>query len=257
MHARGHRSRWAAGGISVALLVGGCTDSTPTVEPSTVTPPATATFAAPLDCDPISVRDVKAVPGDWVLAESVLVRGPEGTSFTATLPADAPASIAIGDSPKPGSSETRTEGLTIQRATVTTDPARDLDPATLLAAIGPTDGDPLSLTNAGQDGFTGQLSAELGALGMALGSTGVFRLVGGAEVGCGCGQRAGLGWLVAVKDAGFAEGEVARGRRGRGDPGGHLGPVRGRGGLRGRSGKGQRALSPPGPGGPRCDARHT
>ena len=165
MHARGHRSRWAAGGISVAFLLGGCTDSTPTAEPSTVTPPTTATSAAPLDCDPISVRDVKAVPGDWVLAESVLVRGPEGTSVTATLPADAPASIAIGDSPKPGSSETRTEGLTIQRATVTTDPARDLDPATLLAAIGPTDGDPLSLTNAGQDGFTGQLSAELGADG--------------------------------------------------------------------------------------------
>jgi hypothetical protein len=160
MHARGRRSRRAAGGIPVVLLLGGCTDTTPTAEPSSSTSPASAS-AAPLACDAIEVRDVEAVEGDWVLAEYVLVRGPEGTSFTATLPTDAPAGIAMGDSPKPGSSETRTTGLTVQRATVTTDPTSDLDPATLLAAIGQTSGAPLSLTNTGQDGFTGQLQAEL------------------------------------------------------------------------------------------------
>ena len=50
----------------------------------------------------------------------------------------------------------------------TVDPLRppsDLDPATLLAAIGQTSRDPLSLTNTGQDGFTGQLQTELGANG--------------------------------------------------------------------------------------------
>ena len=165
MHVRGHRSRWAAGGISVVLLLGGCTDSTPAAEPSNSTAPATADSAAPLACDAIEVRDNEAVQGDWILAEHVLVRGPEGTPFTATLPADAPAGIAMGDAPKPGNSETRTTGLSVERATVTTDPASDLDPATLLAAIGQTGGDPLSLTNTGQDGFTGQLSAELGADG--------------------------------------------------------------------------------------------
>jgi hypothetical protein len=147
------------------LLLGGCTGSTPTAEPSTATAPATANSVAPLDCDAIEVRDAETVQGDWVLAEHVLVRGPIGTGFTATLPTDAPASIAMGDSPKPGSSETRTTGLTVQRATVTTEPASDLDPVTLLAAIGQTGGDPLSLTNTGNDGFTGQLAAELGAGG--------------------------------------------------------------------------------------------
>ena len=168
MNARGHRSRWAAGGITMVLLMGGCTDSTPTAEPASSTASATANAAAPLACDVIEVRDLEAVPGDWTLAEYVLVRGPEGTSFTATLPADAPAGIALGDSPSPGGSETRTDGLTVQRATVTTNPASDLDPATLLATIGPTNGDPLSLTNTGQDGFTGQLSAELGADGAVM-----------------------------------------------------------------------------------------
>ena len=160
MHARGCRSRRAVGGITLVLLLGGCTDSTPTADSSSSTSPASAS-ASPLACDAIEVRDVEAVPGDWVLAEYVLVRGPEGTSFTATLPADAPAGIALGDSPKPGSSETRTTGLTVQRAAVTTDPTSDLDPATLLVAIGQTSGDPLSLTNTGQEGFTGQLQAEL------------------------------------------------------------------------------------------------
>ena len=164
MHAPGRRSRWAAGGIPVALLLGGCTNSTPTAEPSTATPPASAS-ASPLACEAIEVRDVEAVHGDWSLAEYVLVRGPEGTSFTATLPADAPAGIAMGDSPKPGSSETRTTGLTVEQATVTTDPTSHLAPATLLAAIGPTGRDPLSLTNTGQDGFAGQLQGELGADG--------------------------------------------------------------------------------------------
>jgi hypothetical protein len=149
----------------VVLLLGGCTDSTPAADPSRSTPPATPNAASPLACDAIEVRDVQAAPGGWVLAETVLVRGPEGTSFTVTLPADAPASVAMGDSPKPGSSETRTTGLTVERATVTTDPTSDLDPATLLAAIGRTGDDPLTLTNTGQDGFTGQLQAELGADG--------------------------------------------------------------------------------------------
>ncbi len=160
MHAMGWPSRWTAGGIGVVLLLGGCTDSTPAADPSRSTPPA-----SPLVCDAIEVRDVQAVPGGWVLAESVLVRGPEGTSVTVTLPAAAPASVAVGDSPKPGSSETRTTGLTVEQATVSTDPTSDLDPATLLAAIGQTGDDPLSLTNTGQDGFTGQLQADLGADG--------------------------------------------------------------------------------------------
>ncbi len=160
MHATRRRSLWATGGISVALLLGGCTDSTSTAEPSSATAPATVS-ASPLACEAIDVRDVEVVRGDWVLAESVLVRGPEGTSFTATLPADAPASIAMGGSPKPGSSETRTTGLTVEQATVTTDPASDLDPATLLAVIGQTSRDPLSLTNTGQDGFTGQFQGQL------------------------------------------------------------------------------------------------
>lgn len=165
MHAMGCRSRWTAGGIGVVLLLGGCTDSTPAADPSSSTPPATPNSASPLACDAIEVRDVEAVRGGWVLAESVLIRGPEGTSFTVTLPAAAPASVSMGDSPKPGSSETRTTGLTVERATVTTDPTSELDPATLLAAIGQTGGDPLMLTNTGQDGFTGQLQAELGADG--------------------------------------------------------------------------------------------
>ncbi|MGB7979780.1 MAG: hypothetical protein WCF36_03180 [Candidatus Nanopelagicales bacterium] len=165
MHARGHRSRWAAGGISVVLLMGGCTHSTPTAEPASSTTPASATSSVPLTCDAIEVRDLEAAPGDWILAEQVLVRGPEGTSFTATLPPDAPAGIAMGDSPTTGNSETRTTGLSVQRAAVTTNPASDLDPATLLAAIGQRGGDPLSLTNTSQDGFTGQLTGELGADG--------------------------------------------------------------------------------------------
>jgi hypothetical protein len=148
------------------LLLGGCTDSTPTAEaPNLTTPSSASAPASPLACEAIEVRDVDVVPGDWVLAESVLVRGPGGTSFTATLPAGAPSGIAMGGLSKPGSSETRTTGLTVERATVTTRPASDLDPATLLAAIGQTGGDALSLTNTGQDGFTGQLEAELGADG--------------------------------------------------------------------------------------------
>jgi hypothetical protein len=165
MHAMGWRSGWTAGGIGVVLLLGGCTDSTPAADPSRSIPPATPTSASPPACDAIEVRDVQAVPGGWVLAESVLIRGPEGTSVTVTLPAAAPASVAVGDSPRPGSSETRTTGLTVEQATVSTDPSSDLDPATLLAAIGQTGGDPLSLTNTGQDGFTGQLQADLGADG--------------------------------------------------------------------------------------------
>lgn len=164
MRATGGRVRWAVGGIGVALVLGGCTDSTPTAEPAGATVLPTSS-ASTLACDTIEVRDVEYVAGDWVLAEYVLVRGPEGTSVTATLPAAAPAGIAMGGSSKPGRSETRTEGLALERATVTTEPASDLDSATLLAAIGQTGRDPLSLTNTGQEGFTGQLQAELGADG--------------------------------------------------------------------------------------------
>jgi hypothetical protein len=164
MHAQGRRRRWAAGGISVGLLLGGCTDSTPSADPSSETAPTT-TSASRLACQTLEVRDVQVVPGDWVLAEYVLVRGPAGTRFTATLPADTPASITMGDSPEPGSSQTRTTGLTVERATVTTDPASDLDPATLQVALGQASSDPLALTNTGQDGFTGELQAQLGADG--------------------------------------------------------------------------------------------
>lgn len=160
MRGPGRRSRWAAGGIGVALLLGGCNPAPPTPQPPSTTSPATDS-ASSLACDAIEVRDVEAVPGDWVLAEHVLVRGPEGTRFTVALPSDAPAEVAMGESPKSGSSETRTTGLSVERATVTTDPASDLDPATLLAAIEQTIRDPLSLTNNDQ-GATQQLGAKLG-----------------------------------------------------------------------------------------------
>jgi hypothetical protein len=146
----------------VVLLLAGCTDSSPTAGPVIPATPSATTSASPLACAAIEVRDVEAVPGEWALAEYVQVRGPEGTRFTATLPADAPADIAMGDLVQSGTSQTRTEGLTVREATVSTDPASDVDPATLLAAIGQAFGDPLSLTNTGQAGFTGELTAELG-----------------------------------------------------------------------------------------------
>lgn len=153
-----------AGGVSAVLLLVGCTTSAPNAGPSSAatSPAASASLVA---CDTVEVRDVEAVPGDWVLAEYVLVRGPEGTRVTVTLPADAPATVAMGDSSEPGTSETRTAGLTVERATVTTDPASDLAPATLEAAIGQLGETPLSLTNAGQAGFSGELEAELGVAG--------------------------------------------------------------------------------------------
>lgn len=153
--------RWAAGAIGVALLVGGCTDSASSREASSAT-------ASPIEgtsrlaCDSIEVSEVVEVPGDWILAESVLVRGPEGTSLTVTLSPGTPAGIALGDSPEPGSVETRSEGLTVERARVTTDPASDLDPATLQAALGLIGGESLSLSNAGEPGFTSELEGTLG-----------------------------------------------------------------------------------------------
>lgn len=164
MNALRRGGRWVAAGIGVALVVGGCTDSASSGGASGATAsPIDAT--APLACESIEVREVEVEPGAWVLAESVLVRGPEGTSLTVTMSPSAPAGIALGGSTDPGSSDTRSEGLTVERATVTTDPASDLEPATLQAALGQHDGDPLSLTNAGQPGFTGELEGRLGGDG--------------------------------------------------------------------------------------------
>ena len=164
MHALGPGVRWAAGGISVAMLLGGCTYSAPGAGQASPTASQVGS-GSPLACASIEVRGVEGVPGDWAIAESVLVRGPEGKSVNVTLAPDTPAGVALGGLPKPGSVQTWSEGLTVERATVTTDPASSLDPVTLQAAIGQLGGEPLSLTNSGQPGFTNELQGVLGGDG--------------------------------------------------------------------------------------------
>lgn len=161
MNACRRGGRLTAGGISAVLLLGGCTGSAPSDGNSSTTA-SSIEGTSRLACDSIEVSDVVQVPGDWILAESVLVRGPEGMSLAVTLAPGTPAGIALGDAPGPGSVETRSEGLTVERARVTTDPASDLDPATLQAALGLIGGEPLSLSNDGQPGFTGELEGTLG-----------------------------------------------------------------------------------------------
>lgn len=190
MNACRRGGRLTAGGISAVLLLGGCTGSAPSDGNSSATA-SPIEAAAPLACDRIGVRDVEVEPGDWALAESVLVRGSEGTRLTVTMSPSAPAGIALGGSPEPGSAETRSEGLTVERATVTTDPPSDLDPATLQAALGPVEGEPMSLSNAGQPGFTSELKGEVrgdgtvayrGAREMAVTFTGTCSSPSGEEV---------------------------------------------------------------------------
>lgn len=175
MEARGRLASRIAAGIGTALLLAGCTDPSATTSPTASSTPPAATSAGRVACAGFEVRELDIVPGDWTLAEAVALRGPAGAGFTVALPAQAEASVAFdgaGTPPAPGRATTITEAqqLTLERATVTTDPDAALDPATLLAAIGQLNTAPLSLANTGQAGFSGSLQGELGP-----GTTVVYR----------------------------------------------------------------------------------
>ena len=170
MGARVCRSRWAAAGVGVALLAGGCSGSGTSAAPSPTTA-SPAASASPLACDGLEVSAVEAVPGDWVVAQYVLLRAPEGTDFSVTVSADAPARVEFGDSPTTDSPRFETGGLGVEEATVTTDPASDLDPAVLLEAVERIGGDPSSpdggslwVDNVGT-GFSYRLGGSVGAEG--------------------------------------------------------------------------------------------
>lgn len=170
MGARACQSRWAAAGLGVALLLSGCSGSSTSAAPSPTTAlPAAST--SQLACDGLEVSAVDAVPGDWVLAQYVVLRAPEGTDFSVTMTADAPARVELGDSPTTRSPRFETGGWDVEEATVTTDPASDLDPAVLLEAVRRTGGDLSSLDggslwvdNVGT-GFSYRLGGSVGAEG--------------------------------------------------------------------------------------------